>query len=55
MRPSSPALLALLVVVLAGCQLHKDSNDCVTDPGMVTGGTSVCTQPPPPQFSQLGQ
>jgi hypothetical protein len=41
--------------ILVGCDLHKDSNDCVTEPGLTTGGATVCTQPPPPQFSKLGQ
>ena len=52
---ASFAVLALAVVVLAGCQLKNDSNDCVTDPGMTTGGATLCSKPPPPQFRQLGQ
>jgi hypothetical protein len=49
------AVLVLLVVLLGGCQLKKSSSNCVNDPGVVTGGTSVCTKPPPTNFNQLGQ
>lgn len=51
----SVAMLALVLVVLSGCQLKKGGNDCVSDPGMTTGGATICSKPPPPQFSQLGQ
>jgi hypothetical protein len=50
-----PVAVALALLVSAGCQLHKDSNDCVNNPGMTTGSPTICTQPPPPQFSQMGQ
>ena len=53
-RASSVAVLWLLAGLLTGCQLNKSSNDCVSQPGMTTGSTSVCTKPPPPQFTQLG-
>jgi hypothetical protein len=48
-------VVGVLGVVLGGCQLKKSSNDCASDPGLTTGGTSVCTKPPPTQFNQLGQ
>jgi len=54
-RTAQLAALLLLVVLLAGCQLKKSSSDCTSDPGLVGGGTSVCTKPPPTQFKQLGQ
>ena len=54
-KPSQLAALLLVVVLLAGCQLKKSSSDCTSDPGLTTGGTSVCTKPPPTQFNQLGQ
>jgi hypothetical protein len=47
------ALTATLA--LGGCDFKSKGNDCTTDPGLTTGGTSVCTQPPPSQFNQLGQ
>jgi hypothetical protein len=53
-RPSSVAVLWLLAVLLTGCQLDKKSNDCVSQPGLTTGGTSVCSKPPPSDFNQLG-
>ena len=46
---------ALMLPILVGCDLHKDGDDCVSNPGMTTGVPTVCSQPPPPQFSQLGQ
>jgi hypothetical protein len=52
---SSLAVLALLVVFLPGCQLRNDSNNCVGEPGEAGGGVSVCTEPPPTQFDQLGK
>ena len=53
--PSSLAVLALALVVLGGCQLKKDRGDCVSDPGMTTDGSTLCSQPPPSQFDELGQ
>jgi hypothetical protein len=50
--------LALLVIVLTtGCSLTKDNGSgCAADPSGIGGsGTTVCTKPPPAQFSQLGQ
>lgn len=52
---SSLALLVLVVVLLPGCQLKSDSNNCVGEPGEAGGGVSVCTEPPPTQFDQLGK
>jgi len=49
------AALALLAVVLAGCKLSNDNNNCVGEPGEAGGGVSVCTKPPPTQFNQMGQ
>jgi len=47
------ALVAILL--LTGCSLKKDS-DCASDPsGLGGSGATVCTKPPPSQFSQLGQ
>jgi hypothetical protein len=55
MRRTWPLALALALSISAGCQLHKDSGDCVGDYSGAGGGSQVCTQPPPPQFSKLGQ
>jgi hypothetical protein len=55
MRRTWPLAVALALSISAGCQLHKDSGDCVGDYSGAGGGSQVCTQPPPPQFSQLGQ
>ena len=51
------ALGALLVVLAAsGCSLKKDDNGCASDPsGLGGSGTTVCTKPPPTQFTQLNQ
>jgi hypothetical protein len=51
------ALGALLVVLLAsGCSLKKNDSSCVSDPsGLGGSGATVCTKPPPTQFTQLGQ
>jgi len=55
-RLSSLGVLAVLILVLTGCQLHSDNKKCVADPGGAAGGgVSVCTKPAPTQFSQLGQ
>ena len=54
MRRSWPLGLLLAALLIGGCDLKKD-DDCVTDPGMTQGGSSICTKPPPPQFSKLGQ
>ena len=54
MRTTWPLALALALSLLTGCQLHKSNNDCVSDPGITTGGSTICTQPPPAQFSKLG-
>ena len=48
-------LVVLMGVVLCGCALKKSNSNCSTDPGLTTGGTSVCTKPPPSNFNQLGQ
>jgi len=50
----SVVALVLLAALVSGCQLGKKSNDCVGEPGLTAGGPSVCTKPPPAQFSQLG-
>lgn len=54
-----PKVLALTVLAaaltLGGCDLKSKHSDCTTDPGLTTGGATVCTQPPPSQFNQLGQ
>jgi hypothetical protein len=52
--PASLALVALLLALVAGCQLKNDNKNCVGEPGEAGGGVSVCTQPPPSQFNQLG-
>jgi hypothetical protein len=49
------ALGVMLVLLLAGCQLHTSTHACTNDPGLTGGGTTVCEQPPPSQFTQLGQ
>jgi hypothetical protein len=54
-RTSLLAALALLAVVLAGCKLSNDNNNCVGEPGEAGGGVSVCTKPPPSQFNKMGQ
>jgi hypothetical protein len=55
MRRTWPLAVVLALSLSTGCQLHKDSDDCVGNPGMTTGSPTVCTKPPPPQFSQLNQ
>ncbi|MGY2873424.1 hypothetical protein ACVW00_000614 [Marmoricola sp. URHA0025 HA25] len=55
MRRTWPLAVALALFLSAGCGLHKSSNDCVANPGLTSGSPTVCTQPPPAQFSQLGQ
>jgi hypothetical protein len=55
MRRTWPLAVALALSISAGCQLDKSGDDCVTNPGLTTGDATVCSQPPPPQFSQLGQ
>jgi hypothetical protein len=52
---SALAVLALLAVVLGGCQLNNDNKNCMGEPGEAGGGVSVCTKPPPTQFNKLGQ
>jgi len=54
-RSWSLAALALLILVLTGCQLHDTNKSCANEPGVAGGGTSVCTKPPPSQFNQMGQ
>jgi hypothetical protein len=51
------ALVALLLAAFAGgCDLGKDNSDsCATQPGLTTGGQTVCTQPPPTQFDPMGK
>ena len=55
MRRTWPLGLLVAALLLAGCSLKQDSGDCVTDPGLTQGGSQICSKPPPPQFSQLGQ
>ena len=47
------AALGMLLAVLTGCSLSKDTKGCATEPGEAGGGVSVCTRPPPTQFDPM--
>ena len=48
--------MLVAILLLTGCSLKKADSDCASDPSGVGGsGTTVCTRPPPAQFSRLNQ
>ena len=54
MRISPYVGVLALLLVLTACSLSNENKNCVGEPGEAGGGVSVCTKPPPAQFSQLG-
>ena len=50
---ASLAALGMLLAVLTGCQLSKDTKDCASEPGEAGGGVSVCTRPAPTEFDPM--
>ena len=54
MAPSLAAL-GMLLAVLTGCQLSKDTTDCASEPGEAGGGVSGGTRPPPTEVDPMGK